>query len=203
MSLTIFVAPWQVEYTAVMSTDTKITTADGLLRMSRDGCHYELLEGELQMMSPSGSEHAIVIGEITWRLGQFIHQHHLGGIFGAEAGFLVARNPDTVLAPDVAFARQTQLDATGIPKAFFPEAPALVVEVASPQDTVEQVDEKMRRWLTAGVEMAWVVHPAGRTVTVYRSIHDIRVLTENEMLAGDGVVPGFECRVGDFFARLS
>jgi Uma2 family endonuclease len=185
-----------------MSTDAKITTADELLHMASDGCHYELLEGELLMMSPSGSEHAIVIGEITWRLGQFIHQHHLGGIFGAEAGFLVTRNPDTVLAPDVAFARKEQLDTTGIPKAFFPAAPALVIEVVSPNDTVEQVDDKMRRWLISGVELAWVVHPAGRTVTVYRSIEDIRVLTENDTLTGNGVVPGFECRVCDLFARL-
>jgi len=186
-----------------MSTGAKIMTADELLHKPSDGCHYELLEGELLMMSPSGSEHAIVIGEITWRLGQFVHQHHLGSIFGAEAGFHVGRNPDTVLAPDLAFARQKQIDTTGIPKAFFPTAPALVVEVVSPNDTVEQVDEKMRRWLAAGVELAWVVHPVGRSVTVYRSIDEICVLTENEMLTGNDVIPGFKCRVGDLFARLS
>jgi Uma2 family endonuclease len=186
-----------------MSTASKITTADELFRMPDDGRRYELREGELLMMSPSGSEHAIVIGEITWRLGHYIHQHRLGSIFGAEAGFLIARNPDTVLAPDVAFARQGQLDVTGIPKAFFPEAPALVVEVVSPSDTVEQVDEKMCRWLAAGVELAWVVHPVGRTITVYRSLDDIRVLTEKDSLSGDDVIQGFECRVGDLFTGLS
>ena len=61
----------------------------------------------------------------------------------------------------------------------------------------------MRHWLASGVELAWVVHPTGRTVTVYRSIEDIRVLTEKETLTGNGVLPGFQCLVGDLFARLS
>jgi hypothetical protein len=34
----------------------------------------------------------------------------------------------------------------------------------------------MRRWFAAGVELGWVIYPK-RTVTVYRALDDIRILT--------------------------
>ena len=60
----------------------------------------------------------------------------------------------------------------------------------------------MRRWLAGGVELAWVVDPAARTVTVYQAVDDIQVLTEKDSLTGGNVLPGFECRVTDLFAGL-
>ena len=60
----------------------------------------------------------------------------------------------------------------------------------------------MRRWLAAGIELGWVIHASGRTVTVYRTPHDSLVLTCNDTLDGDSVVAGFSCRVGDLFSAL-
>ena len=154
-------------------------------------------------MTPAGFQHGAIVNSLASQLDRYVASRQLGLILAAETGFLVSRDPDTVLAPDIGFVRQTRLQEIGIPKTYFPEAPALVVEVVSPNDTVEQIDTKMRRWLAAGVELAWVVHPAGRTVTVYRSKGDIRVLTEQETLTADDVLPGFECLVGNLFARLS
>ncbi len=186
-----------------MSTAAKIITADQLFRMPDDGFRYELWEGELRQMTPAGFQHGAIASSLASHLSQYVVAHQLGLITAAETGFLISRDPDTVLAPDIGFVRQTRLREIGIPKSYFPEAPALVVEVVSPHDTVEQVDTKMRRWLTAGVELAWVVHPAGHTVTVYRSAGNIRVMTEQDTLTGDDVVPGFECPVGDLFSWLS
>lgn len=185
-----------------MSTATRLTTADELLRMPRDGFRYDLIEGELRKMSPPGSIHGVVTVEVTIRLGEYVSRNRLGAVFAAETGFRVARQPDTVLAPDVSFVRQERLAVTGIPDEYFPEAPALVVEVVSPGDTAEEVDDKVRRWFAAGTEMAWVVYPKGRTVTVFRGLDDIRVLTADDTLDGNSVVPGFSCRVGDLFSAL-
>ena len=185
-----------------MSTATRITTADELLRMPDDGYRYELIEGELRKMSPAGTEHGYVISEIHGYLWMHVRKHRLGVVTGAETGFLIQQNPDTVLAPDVAFIGQERINAIGIPKSYFPEAPVLAVEVVSPDDTAQEVDEKMQRWLAAGVEIGWVIYPRGRTVTVYRALDDIHVLTSNDMLDGGSVVPGFSCRVGDLFSAL-
>jgi hypothetical protein len=50
------------------------------------------------------------------------------------------------------------------------------------------------------VELGLVLHPQARTVTVYRAADDIRVLTEKNTFDGDSVLPGFRCRVGEFFS---
>jgi len=185
-----------------MSTATRITTADELLHMPDSAYRLELVDGELRQMTPAGSIHGFLTVEISSLLREHVKRHKLGGVLGAETGFQIGRDPDTVLAPDVAFIRKERLVVTGIPRAYYPEAPALVVEVVSPGDSAEEVDDKMRRWFAAGVELAWVVYPTGRSVTVYHGLDDIRVLPENDMLDAANVVSGFSCRVGDLFAVL-
>ena len=185
-----------------MSIATRITTADELLHLPDDGYRYDLVEGELRKMSPPGSAHGHVVMEVSFRLAEHVRRNDLGNVFAAETGFRIGRNPDTVLAPDVSFIRKERIAVTGIPQAYFPEAPALVVEVVSPGDTAEEVDDKMRRWFAADVELGWVVYPKGRTVTVYRGLDDICVLTESDTLDGGLVVPGFSCGVGELFTAL-
>ena len=185
-----------------MSTTTRVTTADELFRMPNSAHRLELIEGEVRQMTPAGSVHGFLTVEISSRLREHVRRHKLGGVVGAETGFQIGRDPDTVLAPDAAFIRRERLAKTGIPKAFYPEAPALVVEVVSPGDTAEEVDDKIRRWFAAGIELAWIFYPTGRSVTVYKSLDDIRVLTENDTLSGENVLAGFSCRVGDLFAVL-
>lgn len=86
-----------------MSTTTAFT-ADQLLALPTGmGKRYELVAGELRVMSPAGWRHGAVVENIQYILGAFIRQHRLGRGFGAETGFLLKRNPDTVRAPDFAF----------------------------------------------------------------------------------------------------
>ena len=186
-----------------MSTAAHLLTADDLFRLPEDESRWcELVEGEIVHMSPPGAVHGLVTQNLSFLLGQFVAEHSLGLTFAAETGFVVARNPDSVLAPDGSFVRRARIEALGVPASYFPEAPALVFEVLSPGDTVREVGIKMRRWLTAGVEQAWVVDPAARTVMVYQALDDIQVLTEKDSLTGGKVLPGFECCVADLFAGL-
>jgi Uma2 family endonuclease len=170
--------------------------------MPDDGYRYELIEGELHQMPLHGSLHGFVGSKVSLRLSQYVQTKKLGAMVAAGTGFLIARDPDTVRAPDIAFVSQEQLARCGIPTGYFPEAPALAVEVVSPGDTAEEVDSKIRGWLAAGAKLAWVVYPGGRTVAVYRALDDIRVLTEKDRLSGDPVVPGFECAVADLFSGI-
>jgi Uma2 family endonuclease len=181
-----------------MSTTSRLITAEELFRLPEDETQWCEL---IVHMSPPGGMHGVVGGQLIGLLSAHVRSKKLGAVL-AETGFIVARNPDTVLAPDGAFIRRERLQRAGVPKAYFSEAPALVIEVVSPHDTVSEVAAKMGRWLQAGVELAWVVDPFGRTVTVYRAADDIRVLTEKDTLSGGTVVPGFECPVAELFADL-
>ena len=170
--------------------------------MPDDGCRYELVAGELRKMTPAGWRHGTVAGHLHVLLGAHVSQQNLGRVLGAEPGFLLARDPDTVRAPDIAFLHKDRFEGEPPAEAFWPGAPDLAVEVVSPGDTTGEVDEKVRSWLDVGAKMVWVVNPRWRSVTVYRSPTNIRTLTENDELDGEDVVPGFRCRVSEIFGGL-
>jgi Uma2 family endonuclease len=186
-------------YDVRMSTTT-IMTADELLELpSGMGKRYELVAGELRTMSPSGWQHGLVVGNMHTLLGQFIRQRKLGLFFGAETGFRLARNPDTVRAPDFAFIKKSNVPAQEPSEAFWPGPPDLAVEVLSPGDRTGEVDEKIAAWLAAGVAAVWVVDPKLETVTTYESATRVHVWTAGDELNGGLVLPGFSCPVDEMF----
>jgi Uma2 family endonuclease len=186
-------------YNADMST-TSLVTADELLALPTGmGQRYELVSGELRVMSPSGWRHGMVVDNLECLLGSFIRQNGLGRGFGAETGFLLKRDPDTVRAPDYAFIAKRHLPSTEPKEAFWPGAPDLAVEVLSPGDTSGEVAEKIEEWLSAGCAAVWVVDPKLQTVTIYRAPTNVQVKTSGEQLMGDPVVPGFSCPVDELF----
>jgi Uma2 family endonuclease len=150
-------------------------------------------------MPPSGFEHGAVGINLSTPLDQYVKANQLGRVVGAETGFLLARDPDTVRGPDIGFVRRERLQATGIPRTYWLGAPDLAVEVVSPGDTVFQVDEKVQEWLAAGTSLVWVINPRQRIVTVYRPGATPRILTANDTLDGEDVVPGFRCPVASLF----
>jgi Uma2 family endonuclease len=175
-------------------------TAEQLLEMPKDGSRHELVQGELKTMPPSGGEHGFVGMNLAAPLARHVRAQQLGVVLGAETGFILSRKPDTVRAPDIAFVRKERIPATGIPKAFWPGAPDLAVEVMSPGDTVMEVDEKVQQWLEAGTGLVWVVNPRRWTVTVYRSLANVTILSVKDELDGQDTIPGFCCRVGEIFS---
>ena len=177
-----------------------LLTADDLTKQPDDGTRYELVKGVLRKMPPAGFEHGICAAEIGSRLNVHVRTHQLGYVCGAETGFKIAQNPDTVRAPDAAFVRQASIERQGIVKGYWEGAPDLVVEVISPGDTYAEVAEKVEEWLAAGCTMVWVINPRRETVEVYRSNEDFTVLRGTDTLEGGDVAEGFQCQVQDIFA---
>ncbi|MYC30515.1 MAG: Uma2 family endonuclease [Chloroflexi bacterium] len=182
-----------------MTTTTTIT-AEQLSRMPDNATRRELVRGELREMAPAGNVHGRVAMKAGWRLAQHVESHNLGVVYAAETGFILARNPDTVRAPDVAFVRQEVVDAMSGVVGYLPCAPDLAIEVISPGDSYTEVNEKVMEWLGAGSRMVVTVDPRRRIVTVYRSRHDIEILTEEDTLSGGDVVEGWELPLSELFA---
>jgi Uma2 family endonuclease len=182
-----------------MATTAQITTAEQLLQAPDLG-PCELLRGELVMVSPAGYAHGSIAGRITIALGEFVKPRKLGDVLGGEPGFLIASDPDTVRAPDVAFVRSERVPHEK-PQGFFEGAPDLAVEVLSPNDRASEVNAKVQDWLDAGCRMVWVVDPQTKTVSVYRSRTEIMVLGASDTLPGGDVLPGFSLPLVEIFAR--
>ena len=155
---------------------------------------YEYVQGELIQMPATSVEHGLVGANIFLHLGPYVHAHQLGAVFFADTGFRVG---DRVLKPDIAF-----LSTDRIPeerRTASPVPPDLAVEVVSPTDMFDRVEEKAFAYLEAGTQMIWVIAPRSKTVMVYRSETDIKLLTCNDTLSGEDVVAGFSCEVAKLF----
>ena len=130
-------------------------------------------------------------------------QNNVGEVFGAETGFWIGRDPDTVRAPDVAFIARENLPEKDPAEAFWPGAPDLAVEVLALGDSLHEVKEKPEAWIAAGVKRLWVVDPKLESVTVHHSASDVETKAASDILDGGEVVRGFRWCVGDIFRPLA
>ena len=182
-----------------MATSAKLMTADELLLMRDDGRRYELIEGELIELTPPGAAHGFVASNASGILREFVRPRGLGAVFGAETGFVISTNLDTVRAPDAAFVSAERLPKGDLPVTYLRLAPDLVVEVVSPSDTASEVRDKIRMWLDAGCRLAWVAYPQTKSVTAYNSMDDVKTLGPSDTLDGAPVLDGLSLRVSDLF----
>jgi Uma2 family endonuclease len=182
-----------------MSTTSPIVSAQDLFALPEDGRRYELVRGELRTMTPAGSGHGALGADLLLRLGRPVVDQQLGRLFNADTGFLIARSPDTVRSPDLAFVSNARL-IDPLPEGFYPGPPDLAVEIVSPSDRTIAVDEKVQDWLRAGCQEVWIVRPRQRQVSVHRLGEDPRVLDATDILATPQL-PGFSCGVAELMDK--
>jgi Uma2 family endonuclease len=180
-----------------MTTFTKLITAEELLKM-RDVGRCELIHGELIMMSPAGAEHGVVALRIGRFLGNFVDDGGFGVVFGAETGFKIDNDPDTVRAPDAGFVRKSRLGQR-ITRKFFDGPPDLAVEVISPDDSRREVNDKANMWLAKGTMTVWIADPKTMTITILRVGQKPQVLGRGKTIRNEPLLPGFELSVDSIF----
>src|SRR5450432_1595783 len=183
-----------------MAVQERLYTAKDLLALPHDKMRYALVEGHLVEMSPTGKTHGQLTSEINYLLMAFVRQHNLGRVYGAETGFKLAENPDTVFGIDIAFVSKARAQ-TG--DDYFIGAPDLAVEVVSPSNTTVEMHDKVKQYFKKGSRLVWIVYPKSRTIYVYHSETDVQILGEADTLDGADVLPGFSIRIADIFAVLS
>jgi Uma2 family endonuclease len=178
----------------------KLLTAEEFARLPDppDGSKQELVRGEVVTMPPPGFVHGSVQLNVGSMIRAHVRQHKLGRAT-VESGVITERGPDTVRGPDVAFWSYQRLAAGDVPVVYANEPADLVAEVVSPGNTKQRMTQKVREYFDSGVRMVWVVHPEERTVTVYTKPGDGTVLWEDATLTGGDVLPGFSCKVAEFF----
>lgn len=185
-----------------MSTRTRaITTADQLLSASTDLGRCELVRGELIMMSPGRGRHAAVGMRIGRALLNFVQANGLGEVFDSSAGYVVSRDPDTVREPDVSFLGAERLKTQNL-DAFLEGAPDLAVEVLSPGNSALEMHGKLVDYFDAGCRVVWIIDPTDRTVTVHRPDGQEILLTEDNTLTEEELLPGFVLAVREIFPTM-
>lgn len=178
-------------------------TAEELFDMPDGGGRCELVKGEIIRLTPNGAKNGVVTARIGNVLDEYVEAKDLGVCSGAETGFILERDPDTVRAPDAAVVLASRVPASGVPVGYWPFAPDLAVEVVSPSDRLGDVHVKIAEYFAAGTRLVWLVEPETRTVHVYRSTQHVEVLGTEDDLDGGDVLPSFLCPVQRLFPTNS
>ena len=176
----------------------KLITGEELYRMP-DVNPCELIDGRIVPISPTGSRHGIIEGNFFEAIKGFVRQHKLGKAQSGEVGIFTRRNPDRVRAADVLFISNERYAQLKDREGYLDVAPELVVEILSPDDTVQKMTQKLREYFAVGVRLVWVADPDARVVYAYRSLTDVREFKDEATLMGDDVLPGFEVPVASLF----
>lgn len=180
-----------------MALATKLVTAEELLVMPLpEGMLTELIDGEIKTMSPAGSDHSRIGMLVGISLGTYIKNRGVGVVYGADGGFILRRNPDTVRVPDVGFVRQERFVQTAN---YFPGPPDLAVEVISPNDTYTEVNAKVLDYLRSGVRLVIVIDPAKQSADIHRSLTETQRVDIDGALDGGDVVPGWTLPLRELF----
>jgi Uma2 family endonuclease len=164
-----------------------------------DAQGLELIDGIVKEKN-MGSENGAIQTLISHYLNVVVLPAKLGRVLDAEGMYqCFPRRPKSVRKPDVSFIRQDRLPDGRVPRGICKFGPDLAVEVVSPNDTYEEVEEKLADYFDAGVPLVWIVTPKTRTVLVYQADGTARRLRDTDDLTADPVIPGFKVRIANLF----
>lgn len=186
-----------------MSTVLEQTTftTEQLLAMPDDGMDRWLIDGELREkpMTVRNRFQSRITVTATYFLERWNREQPepRGEVASGKAGFRLARNPDTTVGVDVAYvpaevARIEYNDTT-----LYDGAPLLAVEILSPNDTQQEIHEKVRKYLDSGTKLVWVIDPEYLTVTVYESEKLPVLFNRGQEVSGEPYPPGLAVPVAE------
>jgi Uma2 family endonuclease len=176
----------------------RLYTADDLAALP-DDVHAELIAGKYVNGLLPGGMHGCTSMTILSAAYVFVSQHDLGTCFTTETGFLLSRNPDTVLAPDFAFIAKSRCPHP-IPTGYIELCPDLILETRSPGDSTTEINAKIHRWLEYGAQIVWDLDPKASTITSHTSDGAVEKLGIDDTLTGGQVLPGFSLPIKTIFS---
>lgn len=179
-------------------TKRLMTEAD-LADFPDDSYRHEVVAGVIVAEPLPRHRHDRIRQRLERLLEAFVKTRGLGEVFG-EAGYVLARDPDTVRGPDLSFvthARLRDFDDTR----FFLGAPDLAVEILSPSNRPAERHAKVADYLAAGARLVWIVDPERKTVTTYTALLTPVRVDAPGILDGSDVFPGLAIPLEAIFER--
>jgi Uma2 family endonuclease len=161
---------------------------------------YELVDGTLVEKS-MGWQESLLAGVLLHWLHSYLDAHRIGVATGADG--MTRLFGDTVRGSDVAFVAWDRIPNGQIPTDPIPDlVPNFVIEVLSPNNTFAEMSRKRREYFHAGVELLWMVDHRVRTITVFRTALDATVNSDDKIIDGGNVLPGWQVNIAELFSRL-
>lgn len=156
-------------------------------------------KGELIIMPPTGSRTGFRSAKIIQRLANWAEDDRHGLAFDSSTGFTL---PDgSKRSPDASWVRRERWDALTKKEqdGFAPIAPDFVIELWSPSDSWNLLQQKMLDYLNNGVRLAWLIDPEQRRVYIYRPDHSVELLENPSTVSADPLLPEFKLDLPEIY----
>ena len=181
----------------------RLMTNEEFLALPDDGMERNLIRGVLQEkpMTRRNRFHSKTEATIACYLRNWVMALPAprGDVLSGEAGVYLARDPDSTVGIDVAYISAETAAAQTDDTTMVDGAPVLAVEILSPNDTVEEINDKIDEYIAAGVKQVWIVDPHFRFVRVHRPGHQPEFYTNGDELTAEPDLPGFRVPVAQLF----
>ena len=179
-----------------MATATVLTLRE-FEELADDGKRHELNRGELVSVTHPKFRHMCVAQNIHDALSPYVRERKIGRVF-SEMGYLLSEDPPTLRIPDVSYLSQERLRQASS-DGYVPGGPELAVEIVSPSDSAEDLQEKVEQYLASGSQVVWVVYPKTRTIHVFRQAASSAPLGEDDLLEEPQLFLGWSVPVTELF----
>ncbi len=181
---------------------TAMTTAE-LLAMPEDGVDRWLINGELRERRWVVRDHfqAATTTVVASALGNWLDGQSFprGKVLTGDAGVRLPGEPETTFGIDVVYVSAAVLATLALGTTIVEGVPTLAVEILSPNDTQEDIHEKVDALLAAGVPLVWLIDPRARTVVVRRPDAPPTMFNDQEELTAEPHLIGFRVAVAKLF----
>lgn len=190
---------WNTKERTEMVTAAKLITIEDYEALGEDA-PFELIRGVLHEVAATKFVHMAVTGAFTGFLFIYSRQTLSGKVLTGEGGFLLERNPDTLIIPDVSFIRADRLPPASEKNEWTRVSPDVAIEVKSPSNTRKEIARKVAIYLDNGVPLVLVADTDYETITAHYADGRILVYHIGDILDGGDVLPGFSVPVAEIFA---
>lgn len=156
-------------------------------------------QGHLIFMSPTGAETGDRNGELLFQIKLWNKQSKLGKVFDSSTGFKLSNG--AVRSPDVSWVAHSKWNSlTKQEKRKFPSLnPDFVLELMSPTDDLDELQNKMEEYINCGVKLGWLINPDERQVEIYRQGKEKEVLNHPLTLSGEEILSGLIVDLAEIF----
>lgn len=174
----------------------RIRSEESIRRFLIKNDGYEFIDGKLEKKEMPTAKHSGIATRFVIKLGIYLEKNNIGRVYADNTLFKIGANRRI---PDAAFVSSDKIPTTGEPFDIWDFAPDIAIEVISPSERHNKVERKIADYFKAGVREVWKIVPESKTLTIYFSPTEIRVLTENDELTCEEILPKFRLKLSDIF----
>ncbi len=177
---------------AIQMTDEQFFA---LCQLNRDYRMERNPKGELIIMPPTGSQTGNRNFKLIQQLANWTDQDGTGIGFDSSTGFKLPNGADR--SPDAAWMTLEKWNSLTEDQKirFAPICPDFVVEMRSPSDQLQSLQDKLEEYINNGVKLGWLIDRKNRQVYIYRPQTEVECLENPITVSGKPILSGFQLRM--------